>query len=76
MTLNSDRLAGACQAFCGLVVIWWLQRDCCAGGITFMDNTDDNVDASRAPPTGPVVVPDLADVAGQLVAPARANGVN
>ena len=33
-----------------------------------MDNTDDNVDAARVPATRPEVVPDLGDVAEQLVA--------
>jgi len=39
-------------------------------------NTDHTVDAGRMPATRPEVVPDLGDVAEQLVAQARADGVN
>jgi len=41
-----------------------------------MDNTDDTVDGRLVPATRPEVVPDLGDVAEQLVAQARADGVN
>ena len=41
-----------------------------------MDNTDDKVGAGRLPATRPEVLPDLGDVAAQLVAQARADGVN
>ena len=41
-----------------------------------MDNTDDKVGAGRLPATRPEVLPDLGDVAEQLVAQARADGVN
>lgn len=40
------------------------------------NNTDHTVDAGRVPAKGTEIVPDLGDVAEQLVAQARADGVN